>query len=492
MREALWREIHNLNDEGLSRRAISRRLNIHRRTVRFALNCDRPPKVLSRRRGSIIDPHRGWLLGRIQQYPELTATRLFNQLKERGYEGGVSLVRQVVAELRPRMKPVYQSLHFEPGECAQVDWGVWRKIDVPGGQRKVSFFCMVLCHSRMLYVEFFMGEQTEHWLQAHRNAFEYFGGVPQTVMVDNCKTAVITPRSRTAKAQINTTYQALADHYGFKIVACDPYQPQQKGRVENAVGYVKTSFLAGRPSTPVEALNPAVLDWLKNQANIRNHGTTSKQPSKVFNEDEKSLLIKLPRSVHSCSRNITTCSNSICRVNLETNSYSVGADFGSRRLVLHAYTDRLRLFDANGTFVCEHLRNYGRKQKIVDPQHILELTARNRHKRDEVHVKAFLSLGSEARTYLDGLKEKRPDYCNHIKAINSLAEIHGAENVARALIDAGEHYAYSADHIENLLSARNRPQAKPGPLHVTRGSDLLKIEIPNPDLNIYTNQEENI
>ena len=109
------------------------------------------------------------------------------------------MVRQTVAELRPRMKPVYQSLQFYHGECAQVDWGVWRKIDVPGGQRKISFFCMVLCHSRMLYVEFFMGEQTEHWLQAHRNAFEYFGGVPQSVMVDNCKTAVIKPRSCTGR-----------------------------------------------------------------------------------------------------------------------------------------------------------------------------------------------------------------------------------------------------------------------------------------------------
>jgi len=486
MREVLWREIHNLSNEGLSRRAISRRLNIHRRTVRHALNNDRPPKVLSSRRGSIIDPHRGWLLSKMQQYPELTATRLFNQLKERGYEGGVSLVRQIVAELRPRMKPVYQSLQFDPGECAQVDWGVWRKVDVPGGQRKISFFCMVLCHSRMLYVEFFMGEQTEHWLQAHRNAFEYFGGVPQSVMVDNCKTAVIKPRSSTGDVQINRSYQAFADHYGFKIVACDPYQPQQKGRVENAVGYVKTSFLAGRPSTPVEALNPAVWDWLKNQANTRNHGTTHQQPVKVFNEEEKPILIQLPRNSYLCSRNTIICSSSVCKVQVETNSYSVGADFGSRKLLLQAYTDRLRLLTTDGTFVCEHIRNYGRNQKIIDHQHIIELTARNRHKRDEVHIKAFLTLGVEARTYLNGLKEKRPDYCNHIKAINSLAEVHGSVNVARALRDAGEHHAYSADHIANLLAARSRPQHKAGPLHVTRGSDLLEIDIPDPDLNIYT------
>lgn len=492
MRDSLWREIHNLHGEDLSRRAISRRLGIHRRTVRKALESETPPRVASRRRGSIIDPHRGWLLGKIQQYPELTAARLFNQLKERGYEGGASLVRQVVAELRPRIKPVYQSLHFEPGECAQVDWGVWQKIDVPGGQRRVSFFCMALCHSRMLYVEFFMGEKMEHWLQAHRNAFEYFGGIPQTVMVDNCKTAVVKARRRTEEVRINPAYQAFADHYGFKVVACDPYQPQQKGRVENAVGYVKSSFLAGRPSTTVEALNPAVWDWLENQANCRTHGTTGKRPAQVFHDEEKSILIQPPRNAHPCSSVTTTCANSVCRIQLDTNSYSVSPNFGSRRLILHAYADRLRLFDTDGTFVCEHLRNYGRKQKIVDPRHVRELAARNRHCRNEVQVKAFLTLGTGARDYMAGLKEKRPDYKNHVKTINSLAQVYGSENVARALMDAGEHHAYSADHIENLLKARSRRIETPSPLHLTRSSDLLDLEIPTPDLDIYTNPKETI
>ncbi|MBW2690657.1 MAG: IS21 family transposase [Deltaproteobacteria bacterium] len=393
MRESLWREIHNLQREGLSRRAISRRLGIHRRTVRNALASNMPPRVVYRRRGSIIDPHRGWLLAKLQQYPELTAARLFYLLKERGYEGGSSLVRQVVAELRPRMKPVYQSLHFEPGDCGQVDWGVWQMLDVDGGQRRISFFSIVLCHSRMLYIEFFLGEKMEHWLQAHRNAFEYFGGVPKKVMVDNCKTAVTKARSRTQEAQINSVYQSFADHYGFTITACDPYQPQQKGRTENAVGYVKTAFLGGRPPAPVAALNSAAWHWLKTQANCRTHGTTGKQPEQVFQAEEKPILQPLPPSPHPCASITTVCANSLCRVMVDTNRYSVGPEFGSRRLILHTHADRLRILAPDGTFVCEHLRNYGRKQPIEDPQHVRELAAHNRHSRDEVHIKAFLTLG---------------------------------------------------------------------------------------------------
>ncbi len=491
MRESLWREINDLDREGLSKRAISRRLGIHRRTVRKALSSDRPPKRTSLKRGSIIDEHRGWLLAKLQQYPELTASRLFQLLRERGYEGGVTLVRKTVAELRPRIKPVYQSLHFEAGECAQVDWGVWQQLAVPGGQRRISFFCMVLCHSRLLYVEFFLGEKMEHWLQAHRNAFEYFDGVPQKVMVDNCKTAVQRPRSRTEAARINPAYQAFADHYGFSVAPCDPYQPQQKGRTENAVGYVKSAFLAGRPPAPTEALNQAMKGWLLNQANGRNHGTTGRKPQQMFDAEEKRVMQPLPASPHPCAATTTVCANSVCRITLDTNRYSVGPDFGSRRLVLYSYVDSLQLFTFEGDFVCEHLRSYGRKREIAAPEHVREHTARKRHCRNEAHTKAFLTLGTAASSYLAGLKEKRPDYRRHIKVINGLVDIYGADRVSRALMDAGEHHAYSADHIENLLRARSQPIEAPGDLHVTRNSDQLELDIPKPNLDVYDQTEEN-
>lgn len=486
MRESLWREIHQLNNEQLSRRAIARRLGIHRRTVRRALAHEHhAPKDAPRRRGSIIDPHRGWLLAKIQQYPELPAARLFHMLKERGYEGGESTVRKAVSQLRPQVKPVYRSLHFEPGECAQVDWGSWQMLDVAGGRRRISFISIVLCHSRMLYIEFFLGEKTEHWLTAHRHAFEYFGGVPETVMVDNCKTAVLQARTATTEPQINPTYQEFAGHYGFKIIACDPYQPQQKGRTESAVGYVKSAFLSGRQPVPIEVLNPAARQWLKEQANCRTHGTTKKQPQQVFTDEEQPALMPLPATPHHCAQVTTACANSVCKVTVDTNRYSIGPKYGSRRLILHAYTDKIRLYTIEGEFVCEHTRSYGRNQEVLDPQHLLEQVNHNRHARNHQHIKAFLTLGTGAGDYLAGLKEKRPDYQTHIKVINSLAQIYEPEDVIRAIRDAGEHQAYSADHIENMLRERSRNTPACGPLHLTRSSDLIDMNIPEPNLDIY-------
>ncbi len=115
-----WLEIHRLHDLGLSIRAIAKRLGSHRRRVRKALESNRPVQRTGRPRGSIVDDHRGWLLAKLEQYPELSAARLHGMLREQGFSGSYSLVKQTVADLRPRLKPVYQTLHFNVGECAQV------------------------------------------------------------------------------------------------------------------------------------------------------------------------------------------------------------------------------------------------------------------------------------------------------------------------------------------------------------------------------------
>jgi len=233
-----FQEIKRLHAEGLSDRAIQGRTGIHRGAVRKALNANKIPKRRPTRRGSILDQHRGFLLAKLQQYPELSAARLHGMLKEQGFTGSYSLVKEAVADLRPRLKEVFESLQFEPGECAQVDWGVWKRFKVANGERRLSLFVMVLCESRMIYAELFPGESLEYWLEGHRRAFEYFNGVSKSVMVDNCKTAVLKAKGRGRPAVLNADYAAFAEHYGFEVKACNPRRPNEKGRVEHAVGYL--------------------------------------------------------------------------------------------------------------------------------------------------------------------------------------------------------------------------------------------------------------
>lgn len=480
-----WHEIHTLKDEGLSIRAIGRRLNVHRRTVREALRHPRPQRQKRQQRGSVIDPYRGWLMAKLQQYPELTAARLYHMLQQRGYEGGYTVVKNCVAELRPQLKQAYFSLAFPPGECAQVDWGVWKGVDVPGGRRRLSFFAMVLCHSRMMYAEIFPGETMEYWLTAHRNALNAFGGVPRKVMVDNCKTAVLKPAQGGESAVFNPVYLDFAAHYGFTPVACNPARPNEKGRVENAVGYIKSSFLAGRqPALPV-AMAPALAHWLDTVANVRVHGTTRRRPVDLFNEAEKKALSSLPAGAYECAVKSSVVANSRFRVTVDTNRYSVPSQYASQRLVLQRYAERVVIRTPAGELIADHARSCGRYQDVLDPDHERDLILRTRHARDKRRLEHFLTLGSAAEAYLQGLQEKRPDWRSHVNRINALAEVHGRDELARVLADALGHNAFSSEYVHNILDARSRGLPEAGPLHVTRRSDLLDLDLPDADLSVY-------
>ena len=491
MTQELFDEIHRLKAEGFSRRAISRQLGVHRRRVAKALNSSTPPKRRMPPRKSIIDPHRGFLMGKLQQYPDLSAARLHAMLKEQGFAGSYSLVKEAVADLRPRLKPAYETLHFEPGECAQVDWGVWQNAEVTNGKRRLSVFVMVLCDSRMIYAELFYGESMEFWLAAHRNAFEYFGGVPKRVMVDNCKTAVTKVRRHGVPAQINADYAAFARHYGFAVDACNPYRPNEKGRVEHAVGYLRKSFLAGREPSSPDVLNPALKQWLKTTANCRVHGTTGQRPDAAFAEREQAALLRLPGIPHACAVERKCRVNSCCRVTVDVNRYSVPPQYASRRLLLHLHAERVVVRTPEGELIVDHPRNFGRNQEIVDPAHAKALKQLNGKTRENREVSAFLCLGEAAADYLAGLREKRPDAASQIRKINALAEIHGRDAVARALVDAREHHAYSSDYVLNLLDARKRfAQPCQSPVHVARNADLLELETPKTDLSQYDGETQ--
>lgn len=456
MDRQLWQQINDLSAEGLGIRAIAGRLAIHRRTVRKALDAPLPPTRCSVRRGSIVDPYRGWLLARMQQYPELSAAVLFRQLAERGYTGGYSLVKQCVAELRPRTKKAYLTLAFQPGQCAQVDWGVWKGVDVPGGRRRLSFFAMVLCHSRMLYAEFFLGESMEYWLRAHRNAFEALGGVPERVMVDNCRTAVLRPKRENSPPTFNPAYEDFAQHYGFGIRPCTPGRPNEKGRVEHAVGYLKSSFLAGREPCVPEALNPALLHWTANVANERIHGTTGRRPRELFEQVERQALHALPAGPHDCAAVKVGVADSRFRVTVDDNRYSVPSSAASRKVQVCRYAERIVIRTLEGELLADHPRSLARKREIADPDHERALVLAMRHTRDRRRLTGFLSLGPDASVYLAGLREKRAAWRDHVDRINALAQAHGRDTLARALADACEYGAFSAEYIHNILEARSR------------------------------------
>jgi len=441
----------------------------------------------SSKRSSKLDSFKGQIVAMLERHP-YSAQQILQQLQPQGYAGGYSILKEFVRLVRPARKPAFLMLEFAPGEAAQVDWGQYGSVQVGSTRRRLSFFVMVLCYSRMIYVEFTLSEAMDQFLTCHRHAFEFFGCVPQKVIIDNLKVGVARHPSG-EKAQFNPHYSDFAARYGFQPVACNVGKGNEKGRVENGVGYVKKNFLNGLQILSFQSVNPAAVQWRDTVANVRIHGETHQKPLELF-EKEKPLLKPLPVMPYDCGVIKQTDSNRCCRVPFQANRYSVPYLYASQQLTLKIYPDQL-LFFHNEKLIATHVRSYDRRQNVANPDHTKELLAQRKQARDQTLLLAFLSLCPQAELYCRKLQEKRLNAPHHIQKIVALSEIHGPDPIARALQDALLFEAIGCEYIANILQQRQHPAATPGALHLTHRQDLLDLEIPAPDLSPYENKQNN-
>lgn len=478
-----YARIHDCRDrQGLTISQIARTLGLHRETVakwlaRPRFERPRPP----RERISVLDPFKGRITRLLDTHP-YSAQQIFQRLREEGYGGGITVVRDYVRLIRPPKLPVYLKLHFAPAECAQIDWGSWGTVVVGNTRRRLSFFVIVLAYSRLMYVEFTVSQTMEHFLSCHEHAFKAFGGVPSKIMVDNLKSAVLQRLAGVAPV-FNARYADFARHYGFSIAPCNVARANEKGRVESGVGYVKKNLLRGLELTEFGAIQAAAKVWLDATANVRIHGETHQRPVDLFAQ-EQPYLQPLPQNRYDVAHTATARASSQFRITLDANHYSVPAAYAHRRLTVKAYPDRVCIyFDAE--LIARHQRSYARHQDIEDPEHAKGLIAKRSRAREQRLMLRFLALSPDAQAYYDGLAQKRLNARHHIRKILALAEAYPADSIARAIADGLAFEAFSAEYIANILETRARALPEPGPLQLTRGSDLLDIDIPPPDLTVY-------
>jgi transposase len=476
-------KIRLYHGRGLSFAQIARELAIDPETVAkyVRAECWRPRRAAKRR--SKLDPFKTLISGWLERYPYST-TQIFQRLREgHGYEGGLSVLKQYVQKVRPVRHPAFLTLAFAPGECAQVDWGCGGSIQLGATRRRLSFFVMVLAFSRMIYLEFTCGEALEHFLACHQNALEYIGGVTSRILIDNLKTGVLS-HPIGEKATFHPRYLDFAAHYGFSPTACNVRKAHEKGRVENAVGYVKKNFLAGLElPDSLGALNTAARQWMDSIANVRIHGETRKRPLDLFAEEKQRLKLLPPLPADTGVVRIVRATNR-CRVVVDTNRYSVPALYASRRLNLKLLADRLCLYHAEN-LIATHPRSYERHRDFENPDHVKELLDQRRRARQAHLLLGFYALCPRAQEYDRRLEERRLNARVHITKIMALADIYGKDKVVRALEDAFEFEAFSSEYIANILEQRERLSPVPGPLHLTRRADLLEVELGPADLSLY-------
>src|SRR6201993_4214064 len=311
-------EIRVLHRHGKGIREIARETGSSRNTVRRYLRNESAPGYKPRPPGATkLDPFKDYVVERLASAaPErLPASVLLRGLHERGYTGGYTMLKALVASLKPKAAaaPIVR-FETEPGEQMQVDWAVIRR-----GSNRLSVFVATLGWSRASYVEFVTDERVETLIEAHENAFFAFGGAPHEVLYDNMRTVVLERHGYgRGRHRFHPGFLDFARHCGFRLRLCAPYRAQTKGKVERFIRYLRHSFYVPLASRLVqeglivdrETANLAVGRWLREVANVRVHGPTGEIPAERL-AIERVQLPPVPtpyagRSVRSLQKPVPT------------------------------------------------------------------------------------------------------------------------------------------------------------------------------------------
>jgi transposase len=357
--------------QGLSVSAIARQSGLDRKTVRKYIQrgLEAPAYGPRKPRQSLIDPFTGYLRERVTAFPGLTGSRLFREIRERGYAGGYTAVTDVLREIRPTTDRAFE-VRFEtaPGEQAQVDFAQFQVVftDEPSIPRIVWLFSLVLGYSRLIWACFVLHQDLATLLRCHVAAFEALGGVPHEVLYDRMKT-VVTGEAHAGGIIYNRALIDLARHFGFHPKACRPYRAKTKGKVERPFRYIREDFFLARSFSNLEDLNWQLQHWLTTVANPRVHATTRRVVTEAFAE-EKPCLRPLPlapfRAVLRLERRISREG----MVSVGGNFYSV-PDATRRRVVeVHTLANEIRIFE-EGELIAAHPVLEGRHQRRVAPGH---------------------------------------------------------------------------------------------------------------------------
>lgn len=364
--------------EGRSKRSVQKEHGLHWKTLQKILNHSAPPGY--GRSPIRPKPKLGPYLHRIEailredkampRKQRHTAKRIWQRLKEEGYSGSYTQVREAVADLERKTAEVFVPLRHDPGE-AQVDFGE-ALVNLTGELTKVKFMVMALPYSDAFFVMAFERECTETFWEGHVQGFEYFGGVPRKIIYDNSRIAVSNVVGMTR--ELTRGFLELKSHYLFDHRFCRVRRANEKGVVEGAVKYTRLNFLVPVPQMrDLDELN-RYLRWCVAgdlERRVRGAKTTK---AELLKEDQAAFL-PLPASRFDACRKQQTHSSSLSLVRFDDNDYSVPVSYAHHEILVKGYVNRVDLF-CQGEKVAEHLRIWERERVKYNPVHYLALLER--------------------------------------------------------------------------------------------------------------------
>ena len=401
----------------------------------------------------------------------LSAQRIYQDLvADHGFTGSYYSVRRFASRLGAKRELPFRRMECGPGEEAQVDFGTGAPVLQPDGtRRRTHVFRIVLSHSRKAYSESVYRQTTESFVRCLENAFWYFGGVPQRLVLDNLRAAVT--KADWFDPEMNPQVRSFATHYGTALLPTRPYTPRHKGKVERGIDYVQENALRGRKFNTLEEQNQFLLTWEATVADTRLHGTTRKQVGQHFETVERAALQRLPAERFPCFTESRRTVHRDGHVEVEKAYYSVPPEYLARPVWVRWDARLVRIFDERMKSIAVHVKHEpGRfstqSQHIAGP------------KINGVERGAAWLLGKVRRIGPQSLRWAEAVIANRgvegvrvLQGLLNLAQRHPSEALEQACDVASSHGSH---HLRTIRSLLKRPAAKQEPLPFLNEHPLIR------------------
>ena len=442
---------------------IASQLGVHHYTVERVLSeAGVERERQHQRRASKLDPYVALITETLERFPTLTAARLFDMVKARGYPGGPDHFRHRIAQLRPRRpREAYLRLRTLAGEQAQVDWAHFGKLTIGRAERPLMAFVLVLSYSRYPFVRFYLGASLPSLIRGHVEAFSVLGGTAKVLLYDNMKSVVL-ERRRDA-IRFHPTLLELAAHYRFEPRPVAPARGNEKGRVERLIRFVRGSFFQARRFRDLDDLNDQADEWCQSRAAERPCPEDPQRTVADVFAEERAHLIELPDYPFPCEERVAVSVAKTPYVRFDANDYSIPHHYVGRSLTVSASLETVRILDA-GAVLATHPRSFDRAQQVEDPAHIEALerhkrSARKHRATDRLHhaapsAKALFAAAAQRHHHLGVLAR------GLIELLNAYGPV-ALERAIAAALQSDAAYLAGVRHQASSRSERHhRPAAQ--------------------------------
>lgn len=360
-------EIRRLHySEHWKRGTIAQQLHVHPDTIERALTRhgpapQQPPGP------TLLAPYVTFIDEVLQRYPRLLAPRLLDMVRSRGYSGSLRTLRRHLQTARPLpTREAFLRIETLPGEQAQIDWAHVGTMPVPGGERRLWMFVITLSYSRAFWAELVLDLDVYSLLRSLVRAAEFFGGNPRQWLFDNAKTVVVERHDN--HARFHRLLLELASELHVQPRLCTVRKPQEKGKVERLIRWLKERFFAARSFHSLDHGNAQLLAFINDIGNQRPHPIHPDCTVLQKFQEEGPRLMRLPNPMPNTDLVTPTSVDKTAFIRLDTNRYSVPAQFVQRTVTMAANDREIRLFDG-ADLIAQHPRNWGRHQVIELSDH---------------------------------------------------------------------------------------------------------------------------